>query len=312
MARLDHPAIARVLLQYGEENGFHFFAMEYAGGGDLRKAVLEERLSGSEALAQVKKIGEALGFAHDQGVVHRDIKPANILLTEDGQPKLTDFDLVLAPDTTGMTRTGGGMGTFLYSAPEILQNASRADARADIYSLAMTAVFALSGAELTISTLRDPIGFLANLKVSDPTRTALARATALDPKDRFSSIQEFLEALEIRANEPKPAIPLDFSKTPEWLAFQKRASWAGPLFESLRRDNVAVLQCEESENGCCYLRLRFPQHLRELYGLAPQVLLLAAPKEVLGGDLQQAKVHLYRKRFDFDLDLLLVTDGRRG
>ena len=72
-----------------------------------------------ERLRVVLEVGKALAHAHGQGVIHRDVKPANILLDLDDRPKLTDFDLVRAADTTGGTRTAM-MGTFLYAAPEAM------------------------------------------------------------------------------------------------------------------------------------------------------------------------------------------------
>ncbi|MCP4660499.1 MAG: protein kinase, partial [bacterium] len=94
MARLQHPGVVRVIEEEGEDGGFRFFVMEYVAGGDLREAVLAERLTLEERLRILLEVGDVLDFAHRKGVIHRDVKPANILLDGAGRPKLTDFDLV--------------------------------------------------------------------------------------------------------------------------------------------------------------------------------------------------------------------------
>ncbi|MEM7201640.1 MAG: SUMF1/EgtB/PvdO family nonheme iron enzyme [Planctomycetota bacterium] len=150
MAQLDdHPHIVRVLDRGGEEDGYHWFAMELASGGDLRQAVQQRVLTREQILEVLRQIADALDHAHARGFVHRDVKPANILLDDRGQAKLSDFDLVKAPDTTQLTMA---VGDFEFGAPEVLrtlpssggEEKSPLAAAADVYSLAMTAVFALS------------------------------------------------------------------------------------------------------------------------------------------------------------------------
>jgi len=116
MAALQHQGIVQVLEKKLEDDGYYFFVMEYLAGGDFQQAVLGDRLPLEERLRIILSVGEALRFAHERKIIHRDIKPLNILLDESGQPRLTDFDLVRAKDTTGMTRTGM-MGTIVYAAP---------------------------------------------------------------------------------------------------------------------------------------------------------------------------------------------------
>lgn len=202
MARLRHPGIVEVLEEKLEDGGYHFFVMEYLAGGDFRRAVIGEKLSPDERLEIILQIGEALAFAHARGVVHRDVKPSNILLDLDERPKLTDFDLVRAADTTGGTRTSM-LGTFLYAAPEAMMGGKTAAEPADVYSLGMTALFALHGADLPPDVLWELPEFLDGLDVSDALRKALRRAVARKIEQRWPSIGEFCNALD-KARDPGP------------------------------------------------------------------------------------------------------------
>ncbi len=192
MAQLQHQGIVGVIEPELEDGGYHFFVMELAAGGDLRRAVLGGRVTGVEILLDVAR---GLDFAHRSDLVHRDVKPANILLTEDGRAKLSDFDLVRADDTTGGTKTGSMLGTFLYAAPEALQEAKDVQASADIYSLAMTAAFVLHGKELPLTVLQDRAAFFGQLKVPLGVREALQRAASWAPEDRPATAMALIEAL---------------------------------------------------------------------------------------------------------------------
>lgn len=185
MRGLVHPAVVRVLEPEGEDGGFHYFVMELLTGGNLRQAVLANRVANERALPLLLHVIEAVASAHARAMVHRDIKPANILLDGEGNPKLTDFDLVGGADTTGGTRTGA-MGTFIYAAPECLDKPQEATARADVYGLGMTALFCLSGQELALSVFRNPELLIARLACSDRVRDVLRRAVAWEPGDRFA------------------------------------------------------------------------------------------------------------------------------
>jgi len=194
MAELRHPGIAQVLEEHLEDGGHHFFIMEYAPGGDLRQAVLEGRFSNDLLPPLIWEVGEALSFAHERGVIHRDVKPANILLDK-YQPKLTDFDLVRAFDTTGGTQTHGMMGTFLYSAPEVLSNAKEAGIASDVYSFSMTIMFILSGRDLSAQVLRDPSGFLREINCLPAVRETLLRGIAWEPGERPQTVDSLIFTL---------------------------------------------------------------------------------------------------------------------
>jgi WD40 repeat protein/serine/threonine protein kinase len=208
MADLVHEAIVGVLEPYAEEGGFHYFVMELLPGGDLRRAVLDQRLAGEALIDAILRVGDALAGAHRKGLVHRDIKPANILLDASGAPLLTDFDLIGGADTTGGTRTGA-IGSWIYAAPELLHRPQDADARADVYGLGMTAIFGLHGAELPMDVLRGADSIIAGLPCNTATKAALRRAVDWDPKARFTDAAELCAALRLAREtaEPEPPPP---------------------------------------------------------------------------------------------------------
>jgi len=110
--------------------------MDYLPGGTLKQR-LGKPIPWQEAARLLIPVAEALEYAHEHGIVHRDVKPSNILLTEKGQPMLTDFGIAKileSEETAELTGTGMGVGTPEYMAPE--QTSSKSvDQRADIYSL---------------------------------------------------------------------------------------------------------------------------------------------------------------------------------
>lgn len=205
MSELQHEAVVRVLRPSGDDGGWLYFVMEYVPGGNLQKAVLEERVLRNEIIPILLRVGGALAEAHAKGLVHRDVKPANILLDANGAPKLTDFDLVAAADTTGGTRTGA-MGSFIYAAPELMTHPQEANARADVYGLAMTAVFGLSGGKLSMDILRDPARIIHGLPCGKRMKAALTRAIEWDPRARQADARELCSALEqARSDDERPA-----------------------------------------------------------------------------------------------------------
>ncbi len=206
MAGLEHQHIVQVFEKELLDDGWYFYVMEYLAGRNFEQAVREGRLTKAQRLEIVLQIGEALTFAHRKGIVHRDVKPTNILLDEAHQAKLTDFDLVRAEDTTGLTRTRAMMGTLQFAAPEALTSAGTAGPAADVYSLGSTAVVAVSGKPLPADYFRSPDGVIAELTCSKPLKRVLRRATAFAVKERHSSsVEGFCEDLEAAAFDP-PAV----------------------------------------------------------------------------------------------------------
>ena len=207
MARLAHPNVVRVIEEECEDGEYPFFVMEYLAGGDFRRAVLEGRLSLQERLQIVLEVSDALTVAHSRGVIHRDVKPHNILLALDGSPKLTDFDLVRAADTTGGTRTAM-LGTFLYASPEAMADARKAAEPSDVYGLGMTAIFALYGSDLPSDVLWELPELVAGLETNERCRQVLLRSVARKVPDRFGTVEEFCSVLRAAIKPPDPPVIL--------------------------------------------------------------------------------------------------------
>src|SRR6185436_18342210 len=97
------------------------------------------RIPHHDAVRLIVQVAQGLHRAHKQGLVHRDVKPDNILVMQDGTAKLADLGLVKSADADlNLTKTGRGLGTPHFMAPEQFRDAKNADARCDIYSLAAT------------------------------------------------------------------------------------------------------------------------------------------------------------------------------
>jgi len=150
LAGLSHPNIVKVL-DYGDYDGVPFIVMEYVHGGTLKKK-LGKPIPWAEAADLLAPIAWALECAHKhpQKIVHRDVKPSNILLTQSGEPMLSDFGvakILETEETMDLTGTGVGVGTPEYMSPE--QGLGHGvDHRADIYALGVVFYEMVSGASL--------------------------------------------------------------------------------------------------------------------------------------------------------------------
>jgi serine/threonine-protein kinase len=148
LTRLDHPGIVS-LIDAGEiEDGRLFLVLPFHEGRTLRDVLAAGTLDAAFAARLLREIGEAVGYAHAQGVVHRDLKPENILLVRRAageHPLLIDFGIAQVGDPAGPRQTTTHLlGSAFYMAPEHLMG--KAGAASDVYSLGVIAWEMLTGA----------------------------------------------------------------------------------------------------------------------------------------------------------------------
>jgi serine/threonine-protein kinase len=194
-AALEHPHIVHIY-ETGEAGGYYYIAMELVEGGNLGSLV---KACGPLDLARgcqlAAEAADAVAFATQHGITHRDIKPGNLMLSRAGRCKVTDFGLAhIADPADGFAMPKGAVGTPAYIAPEILQGYP-ATAKSDVYSLACTVFFLLTGktpfhardkAALLRMHIDMPAPDITSLRpdLPDSLGKVLARALSKNPDDR--------------------------------------------------------------------------------------------------------------------------------
>lgn len=212
LAQLSHPNIVKVV-DYGEQDGLPYLVMEYLPGGTLKKKLTGKSISWQQAIKLLIPIARALDYAHQHKIVHRDIKPSNILITDSGEPMLSDFGIskmLEAEETMDLTGTGVGVGTPEYMSPEQAQGKS-VDIRSDIYSLGVVLYEMVTGRrpyqadtpmavvwKLASEPLPRPKQFMTELP--DALDGILIKMLAKQAEQRYQGLGELIPSLEKLAN----------------------------------------------------------------------------------------------------------------
>jgi len=222
-ARVQHPGVVRTY-DYGEAEGQHYLALEWADGKSLAALVQRAgRLAASLVSVLVRQLGDALSATHRVGIIHRDLKPENIMYDEATETvKLLDFGIARdtdLPSETRLTRTGYFVGTLQYVAPETLSG-ELVDGRADIYSLATITYYMLTGRhpytarrprelfQQLLTGSPEPLGrAVPDLTFPASLEAAVMRGLARDPAGRQPTVTAFADDVVTSIGTLPPAEP---------------------------------------------------------------------------------------------------------
>jgi serine/threonine-protein kinase len=218
LASLNHPNIAAIhgIEEAGERK---FLVLEYVPGDTLAQRLARGPLPPKEALDLGRQVADALGAAHEAGVIHRDLKPANIKITPEGKVKVLDFGLAKATEaapaaaggadaetiTEEMTQAGVVMGTAPYMSPE-QASGKPVDRRTDIWAFGCVMYEALSGkrtfpgettTEILVGILdREPAWNVLPASTPENVKCLLRRCLSRDARSRLHDIADARLELE--------------------------------------------------------------------------------------------------------------------
>lgn len=238
MGRLsNHPNIVSAFATGVTSAGLPYLVMPYVPGGSLHDRIgAHGPLSGAEVAHLGARLASGLAAAHAAGVLHRDVKPGNVLLTEYGEPQLSDFGIARLVDAASTT-TGSVRATIGYAAPEVL-GGEKATPTADVYGLGASLHTALSGrppfggeegeplAARVGRVMTRPPPDLRALGVAPALAEVIEEAMAKDPTSRPQTAEEVRRRLD--ALDPSTLATPAAVSSPEGTAVMPAAAPQGP------------------------------------------------------------------------------------
>ena len=294
LRELSHPGIVKVLAHGVDgRTKIPFLVLELLEGDDLDVVVGRRGPLSAELVASLGiEVSLALEHAHERGVVHRDVKPANVIVPRDpsrGRAILCDFGLSKRVGAEGsITGTGALLGTPYFMAPEQVLDSKHADVRSDVFSLAMTLYFAvtgknpfesLEGPELVRAVCSHPVPDVRTYRRDVPEALAVTLAYALHRDARARATLEELRSALLEIAEGKTGVPS---------APVSRAARAGP---TSRPRGLAELDTLELQKGAYSVMRPLGPNVVEAVNDEGQVVRI----ERLGPLVERQKDELFRE-----------------
>ncbi|MDF7683171.1 Stk1 family PASTA domain-containing Ser/Thr kinase [Lactobacillus sp. ESL0679] len=216
-SELSHPNIVMVL-DVGTDYGLPYMVMEYVSGPDLKEYIRQNSpLDLRDVIRIMDQILSAMALAHKHNVIHRDLKPQNILMDKRGNIKIADFGIAVALNQNSVTQTNSAIGSVHYMSPEQTRG-GLVTKQSDLYSLGIilyeliTGTVPFNGDTAVAIALKHAQEPIPSIKLKDPKvpqalENVVLKATAKDPRDRYSTAQEMKADLDTsldgsRADEP--------------------------------------------------------------------------------------------------------------
>lgn len=205
LARLNHPNITH-LYAFLPKDDTYWMVMEYVNGKTLEEWLqIQGPMQPAVACSILVQILDGLHHAHRKGIIHRDLKPSNVMISEDGEVKITDFGIARIKNSQRITQHGKSVGTLEYMAPEQIQG-KEGDERTDIYA-AGNILYELLCGQPPFRADTDYHLMKAKLEQAPPLLPALAtvspaalkhiilKALERNPEKRYESVTAFKDAL---------------------------------------------------------------------------------------------------------------------
>ena len=222
--QLNDPHIVGIY-DVGEDHGLQYMVMQYVKGTDLKAYIKKHYpIPLPQVIDIMEQVLSAVATAHAHGIIHRDLKPQNILIDENKNVKITDFGIAVAVSQDSLTQTNTLMGSVHYLSPEQARG-SIATKQSDIYSLGIILFELLTGkvpfegetaVSIALKHFREEIPSVReqNKEIPQALENVIIKATAKEPAERYSSVNEMAADLKTvldpqRANEPRLKIQQD-------------------------------------------------------------------------------------------------------
>ncbi len=296
---LTHPNIVAVY-DLGQEYNIDYIVMEYVDGLTLKEYIRRRDMMGSEEVLKISiKIAEALKAAHANGIIHRDIKPQNIMVTQQGDVKVTDFGIAKAATSSTITQKGEALGSVHYFSPEQARG-SYVDARSDLYSLGITMYEMVtkqlpftgdSPVAVAMKHLHDPLPEPQKMapQIWPGLRDIIVKLTQKRPELRYQSAEELILDMKRVYKNPgfriRPVQPKDVPPRNEYGGSKRPPVKSRE--EQERERQILIAQREE--------RMRQQKRRKNLIiacgvmGIVLLVLLIFLLKAILAGDAGSAQ-----------------------